>query len=60
MIRELMQYLRVAESQFSRSRTFLGAPIYNTVLHSLVKAKEVSAFPTSSNILAFSLDGSTF
>lgn len=44
MIRELMHYLRVAENQFSRSNTFIGTSIYNTVLHSLVKAKEVSSF----------------
>ncbi|XP_034675182.1 pentatricopeptide repeat-containing protein At1g76280 isoform X5 [Vitis riparia] len=40
MIRELMQYLHVAENQFFRTNTYLGTPIYNTVLHSLVEAKE--------------------
>lgn len=40
MIRELIQYLRVAENQFSHSNTSLGTPLYNTVLHSLVEAKE--------------------
>ncbi|KAM7490414.1 hypothetical protein LguiA_033335 [Lonicera macranthoides] len=40
MIRELMHYLHVAENRFSRSNTFIGTPIYNTVLHSLVEAKE--------------------
>ncbi|KAK3034795.1 hypothetical protein RJ639_033700 [Escallonia herrerae] len=40
MIRELIQYLRVAENQFSSSSIVLGTPIYNTVLHSLVEAKE--------------------
>ena len=60
MIRELMQYLHVAENQFFRTNTYLGTPIYNTVLHSLVEAKEVSASPTLSNILAFPLDVSVF
>ncbi|CAK9178337.1 unnamed protein product [Ilex paraguariensis] len=40
MIRELIQYLQVAENLFSFSNSFLGTPIYNTVLHSLVEAKE--------------------
>ncbi|KAA8537422.1 hypothetical protein F0562_026891 [Nyssa sinensis] len=40
MIRELIQYLHVAENQFSRGNSCLGTPIYNTVLHSLVEAKE--------------------
>lgn len=40
MIRELMQYLHVAENQFFCTNTYLGTPIYNTVLHSLVEAKE--------------------
>uniref|UniRef100_A0A5B7C0F4 Pentacotripeptide-repeat region of PRORP domain-containing protein n=1 Tax=Davidia involucrata TaxID=16924 RepID=A0A5B7C0F4_DAVIN len=40
MIRELIQYLRVAENQFSRGSSCLGTSIYNTVLHSLVEAKE--------------------
>ncbi|KAK3006304.1 hypothetical protein RJ639_016858 [Escallonia herrerae] len=40
MIRELIQYLRVAENQFSHSSIVLGTPIYNTALHSLVEAKE--------------------
>lgn len=42
MIRELIQYLRVAENLFCRNNTFLGTAMYNTVLHSLVEAKEVS------------------
>ncbi|KAL6995956.1 hypothetical protein U1Q18_006094 [Sarracenia purpurea var. burkii] len=41
MVRELIQYLRVAESQFSRGYFCLGTSSYNTVLHSLVEAKEV-------------------
>lgn len=45
MIRELMEYLRMAENLFYRSNTYLGTPIYNTVLHSLVEAEEVSDFP---------------
>ncbi|KAL2522093.1 Pentatricopeptide repeat-containing protein [Forsythia ovata] len=40
MIKELIQYLHFAENQFSHSKTFPGTPIYNTVLHSLVEAKE--------------------
>lgn len=40
MIRELIQYLQVAENLFCRSNTYIGTPIYNTVLHSLVEAKE--------------------
>ncbi|KAF5955470.1 hypothetical protein HYC85_008326 [Camellia sinensis] len=41
MVRELIQYLRVAENQFSRGYSCLGTPTYNTVLHSLVEAKEI-------------------
>lgn len=41
MIREMIHYLHVAESLFSRNGTYLGIPIYNMVLHSLVEAKEV-------------------
>ncbi|KAK2971799.1 hypothetical protein RJ640_018488, partial [Escallonia rubra] len=40
MIKELIQYLRVAENQFSDSSIVLGTPVYNTALHSLVEAKE--------------------
>ncbi|PON90448.1 Ribosome biogenesis protein [Trema orientale] len=40
MIKELIHYLHVAESLFTRSKIYLGTPIYNTVLHSLVEAKE--------------------
>ncbi|KMS99545.1 hypothetical protein BVRB_1g022740 isoform A [Beta vulgaris subsp. vulgaris] len=39
MVQELLKYLRRAESQFSVSN-FLETDIYNTVLHSLVQAKE--------------------
>ena len=49
MIRELIQYLHVAENLFCRNNVDLGTPIYNTVLHSLVEAKEVGA----SNTIAF-------
>lgn len=45
MIRELIQYLRVAEDLSYHNNIYLGTPIYNTVLHSLVEAKEVSASP---------------
>lgn len=41
MVKELIQYLRVIENQFSRGYFCLGTPAYNTVLHSLVEAKEV-------------------
>ncbi|PSS31201.1 Pentatricopeptide repeat-containing protein [Actinidia chinensis var. chinensis] len=41
MVRELIQYLRVAENQFSRGYYCLGTPSYNTVLQSLVEAKEI-------------------
>lgn len=41
MIKELIHYLHVAESLSSRSELSVGTPIYNTVLHSLVGAKEV-------------------
>ncbi|XP_043721428.1 pentatricopeptide repeat-containing protein At1g76280 isoform X2 [Telopea speciosissima] len=40
MIRELIQYLRVAENQFCLTNTYAGTAIYNTVLHSLVEANE--------------------
>ncbi|KAL4310638.1 hypothetical protein GQ457_01G008730 [Hibiscus cannabinus] len=41
MTTELLQYLRVAENLFCRTNTSLGAPIYNIVLHSLIKAQEI-------------------
>lgn len=41
MMRELIQYLRVAENQFSHGYSCLGTASYNTVLHSLVEAEEV-------------------
>ncbi|KAL5778360.1 hypothetical protein ACOSP7_011286 [Xanthoceras sorbifolium] len=40
MIKELIQYLHVAENLFLHRDINFGAPIYNIVLHSLVKAKE--------------------
>ncbi|KAJ8538174.1 hypothetical protein K7X08_014714 [Anisodus acutangulus] len=40
MIKELIQYLRAAENRFSRYDTYMITPVYNTVLHSLVEAKE--------------------
>ncbi|KAF8410322.1 hypothetical protein HHK36_002849 [Tetracentron sinense] len=40
MIRELIHYLHVAENQFFRTNTYRATSIYNTVLHSLVEAKE--------------------
>lgn len=41
MMRELIHYLHVAENLFCRNSIYLGTPIYNTVLHSLVENKEV-------------------
>lgn len=43
MITELIQYLHVAEDLFCGDNTYLRMPIYKTVLHALVEAKEVSA-----------------
>ncbi|KAJ6307563.1 hypothetical protein OIU76_017374 [Salix suchowensis] len=40
MVRELMQYLCVAEDLFYHSNRHLGIPLYNSVLHSLVEAEE--------------------
>ncbi|MCD7468314.1 hypothetical protein HAX54_006384 [Datura stramonium] len=40
MIKELIQYLHAAENRFSRYDTYMITPVYNTVLHSLVEAKE--------------------
>lgn len=40
MIRELMQYLNLAEHLFTRTNTYLGTPVYNIVLHALVEANE--------------------
>ncbi|OVA11971.1 Pentatricopeptide repeat [Macleaya cordata] len=40
MIRELIEYLHVAENQLCRTNTYPGTAMYNTVLHSLVEAKE--------------------
>lgn len=42
MTRELIHYLHVAENLFCRNHIYLGTPIYNTVLHSLVESEEVS------------------
>ncbi|XP_057776974.1 pentatricopeptide repeat-containing protein At1g76280 isoform X2 [Salvia miltiorrhiza] len=40
MIKELTQYVRIAEEQCIYRNTNLGIQIYNTFLHSLVEAKE--------------------
>ncbi|CAN4094074.1 unnamed protein product [Withania somnifera] len=40
MIKELIQYLHAAENRFSHYDTFMITPVFNTVLHSLVEAKE--------------------
>jgi hypothetical protein len=42
MIRELVQYLHVAENLFIFSNPSLGTDMYNIVLHYLVEAQEVS------------------
>lgn len=42
MIRELIQYLHVAENLFIYTNPSLGADMYNIVLHYLVEANEVS------------------
>lgn len=44
MIKELMLYLRVAERNFSFYQKESITLIYNAVLHSLVKAEEVSIY----------------
>ncbi|XAR61556.1 hypothetical protein NMG60_11016012 [Bertholletia excelsa] len=41
MVRELIQYLHMAENQFSRGYSCIGTATYNVVLHSLVEAQEV-------------------
>ncbi|KAL1557173.1 hypothetical protein AAHA92_12695 [Salvia divinorum] len=40
MVKELVQYIRIAEEQCVYRNTNLGVQIYNTFLHSLVEAKE--------------------
>ncbi|XP_021284335.1 pentatricopeptide repeat-containing protein At1g76280 isoform X2 [Herrania umbratica] len=40
MTRELLHYLHIAEKLFCHTNTYMGAPIYNTVLHSLIEAAE--------------------
>lgn len=44
MIKELIHHLHVAENIDIPSDFHLVTPVYNTVLHSLVEVKEVSAF----------------
>ncbi|XP_022132697.1 pentatricopeptide repeat-containing protein At1g76280 isoform X2 [Momordica charantia] len=41
MTKELLQYLSVAENLFYYNNTYLGTPVYNTVLHFLVESKEI-------------------
>ncbi|XP_058115030.1 pentatricopeptide repeat-containing protein At1g76280 isoform X4 [Magnolia sinica] len=41
MIRELIQYLQVADNQFCHTYAYKGTVMYNTVLHALVEAKEI-------------------
>ncbi|KAJ8755154.1 hypothetical protein K2173_018952 [Erythroxylum novogranatense] len=70
MIKELLQYLGKAEDLFCRSKlyllhkdAFLGTPIYNKVLHSLVEAKENHlAFETFKSMKSkdFCPDGNTY
>ncbi|CAN0877087.1 Pentatricopeptide repeat-containing protein At1g76280 [Linum grandiflorum] len=40
MTDELVQHLRFAEELFARNNIYLDTPVYNTVLHGLVKANE--------------------
>ncbi|KAL6207627.1 hypothetical protein ACLB2K_018584 [Fragaria x ananassa] len=40
MMRELIHYLHVAEDLLSHNNMYLGTPIYNTALNSLVKSEE--------------------
>ncbi|XWS20860.1 hypothetical protein CRYUN_Cryun30bG0005200 [Craigia yunnanensis] len=40
MTRELLQYLHVAKNLFCHTNIYLGAPIYNTVLHYLIESEE--------------------
>ncbi|CAH9081699.1 unnamed protein product [Cuscuta epithymum] len=42
LIKEMIQYLQAAENQYPHYQTCLGTNHYNTVLHSLVRAKEAS------------------
>lgn len=53
MINELLRYLRLAENPLSSAYSFLAAPIYNIVLHSLVDAREVSVLNYSFFFLCF-------
>lgn len=41
MTKELLQYLNVAENLFYYNNTCLGTHVYDAVLHSLVKSKEI-------------------
>ncbi|KZV33190.1 pentatricopeptide repeat-containing protein [Dorcoceras hygrometricum] len=63
MVKELIQYLRVAEDQLSHGSTYIGMPIYNTVLHSLVEAKEsgvaIEIFRTMISY-GYSVDAATY
>lgn len=40
MIRELIQYLHVAENLFGHISTYKGTEMYNTVLHALIESNE--------------------
>ncbi|XP_050366635.1 pentatricopeptide repeat-containing protein At1g76280 [Argentina anserina] len=40
MTRELIHYLHVAEDLFCHNDMYLGTPVYNTVLHSLVDSED--------------------
>lgn len=60
MIRELIQYLHVAENLFGHISTYKGTEMYNTVLHALIESNEVSTLKTGWLIvlylIAFSLN----
>ncbi|XP_073138249.1 pentatricopeptide repeat-containing protein At1g76280 isoform X2 [Henckelia pumila] len=63
MTKELIQHLRVAENQFSHESTYIGIPIYNTVLHGLVEAKESGvAIEIFRNMIScgYSVDAATY
>ncbi|CAI0546741.1 unnamed protein product [Linum tenue] len=53
MIDELVQRLRSAEELFSRNNIYLGTPVYNTALHSLVEAKK--CFKSALSVLCLML-----
>lgn len=53
MIKDL---LKKAEDLFYRNNSYVGTPIYNSVLHSLVDANEVSACSTCPLALSLTVE----